>query len=298
MILIDSIGFFLTCCCCCCCCTCCTWMVCACDGELCTMFPCWITWPVDIIWTGTGVCCTTEWLLVNTVPCCKLVLKKCPGNAAVSAHRSVIKLLSPVCNRKWSAKASRLLNAWPHSLWDFLLLNFRHCNDEPIFIKWKDIPASILRSCWRSLWSANCYNSIIRLTTDHSDRLLLMMVILLLLSLLLMLALLLYMLNNVLWFGRSVNLSKTQKKLLKCPRFIFDNFSYHLNLSCLMLLLLLLLRCDHNCCVGWIRIDSAVRLPVVLIQFSFGAESFSACRTRIRMITGVHSEGNVNESHD
>lgn len=44
------------------------------------------------------------------------VLRKWPGRAAVRAHRSVIRLLSPVWSRKCSASASRLLKAWPHSL--------------------------------------------------------------------------------------------------------------------------------------------------------------------------------------
>lgn len=89
--------------CCCCCWWCCWFWTIGCT-----------TCPLDKICTGTGVCWTTEWFDVNTVPW--FVLKKWPGNAAVNAHKSVIKLLSPVCNRRWSAKASRLLNAWPHSL--------------------------------------------------------------------------------------------------------------------------------------------------------------------------------------
>lgn len=110
------------------------------------------TWPLDNICTGTGDCWTTEfddrtvvpiwyattkkkerdrevsivkenWSILRNVKCMRWLLyvlpgllKKWPGNAAVSAHRSVIRLLSPVCNRKWRANASRLLNAWPHSL--------------------------------------------------------------------------------------------------------------------------------------------------------------------------------------
>lgn len=105
------------CCCWCCCCWCCTccwcWFVC---GD-CTRLACWITWPDDIICTGTGDWVTTEWLDVSTVPCWMFDgVKKWPGNAAVKAHRSVIRLLSPVCKRKWRARASRLLKACPHSL--------------------------------------------------------------------------------------------------------------------------------------------------------------------------------------
>lgn len=78
----------------------------------------WTTWPPEIICTGTGVCCTTDWLDVSTVVPGFIddVLRKWPGNAAVNAHKSVINDLSPVWRRKWSANASRLLNAWPHSL--------------------------------------------------------------------------------------------------------------------------------------------------------------------------------------
>lgn len=65
--------------------------------------------------------------------------------------------------------------------------------------------------------------------------------------------------------------------------------SYHLNLSCLVLLNgLLLLRSDYDRSVGRIRVNSTVSLSVVLIQFSFGAESFAACRARVRMIASVH----------
>lgn len=120
-----------TCCCCCCwtCCRCCcpwtgivgTAVTTACgwvELAACTSVVCDITWPVDdMICTGTGLCPTRFGLAVTTVPGLRLaVLKKWPGSAAVKAHRSVIKLLSPVCSRKCKASASRLLNALPHSL--------------------------------------------------------------------------------------------------------------------------------------------------------------------------------------
>lgn len=125
------------CCCCCCCCwgccwcwtCCCCWTTCNCwcccwllaGGD---WIDCWITWLDEMICTGTGDWPTTEWLVVSTVPCWIFVgLRKWPGKAAVRAHRSVIRDLSPVCSRKWSANASRLLKAWPHSLQELMVVS-------------------------------------------------------------------------------------------------------------------------------------------------------------------------------
>lgn len=149
-------GDTVTTCCCCCCWTCCR-CCCPCTGivgtavttacgwvELaaCTSVVCDITWPVDdMICTGTGLCPTRFGLAVTTVPGLRLaVLKKWPGSAAVKAHRSVIKLLSPVCSRKCKASASRLLNALPHSLKidEFSLVNLQ------VVVNCKHLPANEL----------------------------------------------------------------------------------------------------------------------------------------------------------
>lgn len=122
---------FCKCCCdACCCCCCCWWWGCTgieatkpCGwvvAAACTNVVCDTTWPVDdMIWTGIWFWAMILGLEDTTAVepgFMPLVLKRCVGKAAVKAHKSVIRLLSPVCKRRWRAKASRLLKALPHSL--------------------------------------------------------------------------------------------------------------------------------------------------------------------------------------
>lgn len=68
----------------------------------------------------------------------------------------------------------------------------------------------------------------------------------------------------------------------------WENLNYHqYNTYHKLLLLLLLLRATRHsdCCICWIRIDTAMCGPIVLVQFGFGTETFTASCTRIRLIS-------------
>lgn len=53
--------------------------------------------------------------------------------------------------------------------------------------------------------------------------------------------------------------------------------------------MLLLWSWHNDCCVCWIWIQSTVCSSIVLIQFGFRSETFTACSARIRLITSMQS---------